>query len=173
MTKSTETKDGFFLLNGQPTRFKTDAFACACCGLVNMDERVIQALVNTEKIIRFELSINCGGRCPINNAKVGGGAKSSHIILPEKPSLAVDFELKDKDNKTIFYGALLGGFTRIGIYLSKHLAPNGKKQSYFHADVAVNPLYWYHDNNGYHYYTNPDVCLHDYNKNVLQKKEGV
>ena len=172
MIKSAEIKDGVFLLDGEPTRFKTDAFACSCCGRVDVDERVIRALVNTEKVLQFELIINCSCRCVVHNAKVGGGAKSSHIILPEKPSFAIDFERKDKSNKTIFYGALLGGFRRVGVYLSKHRAPDGSKQSYFHADVAVNPLYWYHDGNGYHYHTNADLCLHDYNKNVILKKEG-
>ena len=167
-----QKQNGLFLLDGQPTRFTTKDLLCKCCGEGLVDERVLRAIRDTETCLGYEVDLNGCARCEIYNKSIGGTIVSSHLFEVMKPSIAIDFEKKDKPYTEIWENAVCN-FQRVGVYVSKYPDKDGNPQAYFHGDIKPKRLFWYKDARGYHYYNNPTFCINDFTEKVMKKsKEG-
>ncbi|MBE0583785.1 MAG: serine/threonine protein kinase [Desulfofustis sp.] len=61
--------------------FERHEFACKCgCGQDTVDAELINVLQWLRDVVRREVKISSGNRCPVYNRKVGGAARSKHKI---------------------------------------------------------------------------------------------
>ena len=59
--------------------FKTDEFACQCCGVSEMDVDFVKELQKLRDEYDAPMRINSGFRCADHNKNVGGSDSSSHL----------------------------------------------------------------------------------------------
>ena len=52
---------------------------CPCCHRADIDDRLIKALIQLDRITLSGFRINSGFRCPKHNAAVGGAPNSDHL----------------------------------------------------------------------------------------------
>lgn len=94
-----------------PYSFKREEVACRCCGELVEDEDALQALDRLHDMLP-RIKINCGYRCPIHNAKVGGAPLSQH-----KLGKAFDLSLRGPySREEVVAAAQAAGFKGFGHY---------------------------------------------------------
>jgi len=90
--------------------FIPDEFVCKCDGLCPHADVIDHALVAGLQELRFKvgmpLVVNCGTRCPLHNADVGGELASRHLEV-DGTSYAADIDIPD--GMTTAYLAELAG----------------------------------------------------------------
>ena len=59
--------------------FRTDEFACPCCGMSEMDHDFVGELQYLREEFGSPMKITSGFRCKKHNKKVGGSENSSHL----------------------------------------------------------------------------------------------
>ena len=62
------------------THFKSEEFACHCCGVSKATPELITLLETIRQYANAPLVINCGYRCAKHNATVGGVNHSQHLL---------------------------------------------------------------------------------------------
>ena len=59
--------------------FKTDEFACECCGKSEMDIDFVKTLQNLREEYGVPMRVNSGFRCKKHNKSIGSSDSSSHL----------------------------------------------------------------------------------------------
>jgi len=91
--------------------FKKSEFECKCgCGLYNMNDQMIGALVMARKNSAVPFVITSGSRCEKHNAHVGGKKASSHLT-----GYAADISCPDSATRMALLRALIRFFPRIEV----------------------------------------------------------
>lgn len=109
--------------------FRSEEFACKCCGKCEMDQRLIDVLQLIRDILNKPIYINSGYRCDKHNKEVGGSSNSQHT-----KGKAADIRIKDMSVKQIYdMVKCFPTITGIGIYPEQH---------FIHVDVRENPTTW-------------------------------
>jgi len=91
--------------------FGRDEVACKCCGGLVEEPRALEALDRLRDKLPG-IRINCGYRCPVHNARVGGAPLSQH-------KLGSAFDLSTRGQyyrQTAVAAAKSAGFTGFGLY---------------------------------------------------------
>ena len=109
--------------------FRSEEFACKCCGRCEMDQRLIDVLQLIRDILNKPIYINSGYRCDKHNKEVGGSANSQHV-----KGKAADIRIKDMSVKQMYEMVkCFPTITGIGIYPEQH---------FIHVDVREKPARW-------------------------------
>lgn len=58
--------------------FSKAELACRCCGELQIDQKLIDALEQLRSLVGIEILIHDGYRCPAHNQEVGGVTDSEH-----------------------------------------------------------------------------------------------
>lgn len=91
--------------------FKTEEFACPCCGQNKMEPDFCNKLDNARGYAGVAFCLNSGYRCQKHNHNVGSKKTSSH-----PKGCAGDIAARtSKKRYKIIMGLLAAGFNRIGI----------------------------------------------------------
>lgn len=91
--------------------FTREEVACKCCGELVEESRALEALNRLRNQLPG-VGINCGYRCPVHNARVGGAPLSQH-----KLGSAFDLSTRGKYSRSdIINAAKASGFTGFGLY---------------------------------------------------------
>jgi len=92
--------------------FTTEEFECPCCKQNHIKPELVDKLDMARSLAGVPFHVNSGWRCPAHNLQVGGSLTSSHL-----KGLAADIQaLTDFYRFRVVMGAVLAGFTRIGVY---------------------------------------------------------
>lgn len=92
--------------------FYRDEFACPCCGVADIDPRLVLKLQELRSTIGRSLVITSGYRCQEHNDKIPHSSKiSSHIR-----GLAVDIACANSPDRYELVALCLKSFKRVGIY---------------------------------------------------------
>lgn len=143
------SKGGFWLLsNGLQSSFKIKEhyFSCSCCGMGEIDVRLIDKLERLRINAKSNFIITNATRCPIHNKKIGGSATSLHLPITTACDLQ---DINTPIDKLFFHAVLL--FNGVGLYQGKHGA-------YLHVDLRETKCYWYKAKN-YNYFTDAKKCF--------------
>jgi len=93
-------------------------YKCKCgCGLINIDERVIEIDNKVIEKVGFKPDINSACRCTKHNSdpKVGGSSTSSHLADDDRTCQAIDYSTPSSWRRGIITIALVElGIKRIG-----------------------------------------------------------
>lgn len=147
--KLASSKGGIWLLsNGLQSYFtlKEHNVSCPCCGMGELDERLIDKLQQLSIAARSRFVITSATRCPDYNKKIGGSNKSLHLPI----TLAADIQdINTPIDKLFFHAAYI--FNRVGLY-------KGKWGAYLHVDLAPKKAYWYKGDK-YNYFTSAKECF--------------
>jgi len=84
--------------------------SCRCCGEYYHDPVSMDFLQRTRTLLGQPAKVNCGHRCKIHNARVGGAPLSEH------KKMAFDLSLRGQDRQRVFECAREAGFTTFGFY---------------------------------------------------------
>jgi zinc D-Ala-D-Ala carboxypeptidase len=105
--------------------FTPREIACRCCGEIIVDTDAMDKLQATRTHLGSGMTVNCGYRCPIHNARVGGAPLSEH-----KKGGAFDIRLTVP--KIELYGsASIAGFTGYGLKYNSFLhMDNGRRRTW-------------------------------------------
>lgn len=99
--------------------FNRAEFACGDgCGVNVVSPRLIERLERLRLFLMRSVTVRSGARCPAHNAKEGGKADSAHLATPDgqESCEAADIAAEtSRDRWEIVQGAIVSGFTRIGI----------------------------------------------------------
>ena len=98
------------------TNFTRDEFACPCCGVNLIEDRVIVALQAVRERIKFPMMVNSGYRCEKHNATLPDSAPDSYHVK----GLAVDIQVTPYLLHKILEVAPLF-FYGIGLYHDKNI----------------------------------------------------
>ncbi len=98
--------------------FSPKELACRHCGEAYIDRVSIDMLQRAREAYGAPLRINCGHRCAIHNAQVGGAPKSQHKLI------AFDVSIRSADRWAILKALERAGFTTFGFY-----------QTFIHTDI--------------------------------------
>jgi uncharacterized protein YcbK (DUF882 family) len=61
--------------------FSRHEFACKCgCGFDTVDAELVMVVQGVRDYFGAAVTINCGCRCPMHNAEVGGADHSQHML---------------------------------------------------------------------------------------------
>jgi len=106
--------------------FKTDEFACPCCGANEMDINFVKTLQLLRDEYGAPMRVNSGFRCEKQNKKVGGSDSSSHLW-----GMASDISVTDSILRyRMIQCAQKIGMVRIGIRRAFiHFDTDSKKSS--------------------------------------------
>ena len=92
--------------------FYRDEFACPCCGVADIDPRLVLKLQELRLAIGRSLVITSGYRCQEHNDKIPHSSKnSSHI-----KGLAVDIACANSPDRFALVALCMRAFRRVGIY---------------------------------------------------------
>lgn len=112
--------------------FSTKEMGCRCCGKVEINPRLLDALEELRRRIGRGIRVTSGYRCPKNNRRVGGKPKSQHRL-----GNAADLQVRGLTVTRLWANAAqirafqTGG---IGVY---------KRKRFVHVDVRPNgPARW-------------------------------
>lgn len=104
--------------------FKSEEFACKCCGVSRIDHMLVERLERMRLILDYPLIVTSGFRCVEHNKAVGGAQDSYHL-----DGKAVDLALHTStDRFALVQAAFAAGFERIGVY-----------KRWIHLDVGDTP----------------------------------
>lgn len=107
--------------------FNESEFQCKCCGVVKIDQVLVDKLEQVRVIYNKPMNILSGYRCPHHNAEVGGVDNSYHM-----KGMAADISCDTNTNRYFLLKAIMEvGFNRIGIY----------KQGFIHVDIGDYPTH--------------------------------
>ncbi len=106
-------------------------FICPCCDTLRITPGFYRHVALLERIrneLGFPVAVNSGYRCSAHNRKVGGAARSWHLVF------ATDVRPEDGDPARL--AELIGrakaaGFGGIGVY-----------GTFVHLDLRPEPLFW-------------------------------
>lgn len=107
--------------------FKSEEFACKCCGKCEVDPKLIEKLQLVRSIVGVPIYINSGYRCDKHNREVCGSSKSQHVS-----GKAADIRIHNMSVEQM-YNICKGFFNGVGIYPEQH---------FIHVDVRDNPTTW-------------------------------
>lgn len=92
--------------------FFKDEFACPCCGVADIDPRLVLKLQALRSALGRSLVINSGYRCQKHNDKIPHSSKnSSHI-----KGFAVDVACFNSPDRYELIALCVNLFSRIGVY---------------------------------------------------------
>jgi len=97
---------------GDLTRnFSKWEFQCPCCGLYNMDLRLVDILQHMRTFYGRRIDVSSGSRCEKHNAAVGGKPNSEHLV-----GRGVDIVCLDSNTRYLFIKlAMCYNVKRIGV----------------------------------------------------------
>ncbi len=115
--------------------FHGDEFACPCCGVVKIDEDLLEALEGIHDILDTPLHVLSGYRCEKHNKEVGGEKNSQHCL-----GKAADIRVTPEITLQFFYKTAneLQRFGGIGVYP----AGAGQLRGFLHLDVRSGLHRW-------------------------------
>ena len=125
-------KGGFFLLDGLQTSVSTKGFACKCCGVIDVEESLVRAIIKLETELGKKIYVTNSTRCVKHNAEVGGSKNSTHLPA----TTAIDFYCNDVPVEDVFMTAV-EIFNGVGVYWDG-------QHTFYHVDLRPNKLYWRH-----------------------------
>ena len=156
------SKGGIWLLSsGLQSSFKKEEhkFGCLCCGMDEIDVRLIDALEKYRKVAKSNFLVTNSCRCPAHNKEEGGSDTSLHLPI----TLAADIQdVKAAVDKLFFHAVTI--FNGVGLYM-------GKYGPYLHVDLREKKTYWY-KGKGYNYFTSPKECYDLYAKHFKITKKA-
>jgi uncharacterized protein YcbK (DUF882 family) len=77
----------------QARHFKAAELQCKCCGLLNVDDRLLIALDEFRDVVGRPVLVRSCVRCPKHNAEVGGAKDSEHLATPILKCRAADIKV--------------------------------------------------------------------------------
>lgn len=92
-------------------------YKCKCCGLLNMDERLVEIDNQVIEKVGFKPDIDSACRCTKHNSdpKVGGSDTSSHLADNGRICQAIDYSIPSSWRRAVITFALRDlGVKRIG-----------------------------------------------------------
>lgn len=110
--------------------FKFEEFTCPCCGLMDVDDRVLSYCQHIRETMKIPIFINSGFRCEKHNKEIDGNPNSLHLtgkavdISTARMSGEQKFELVEL-GQMIFSGGL------------------GIAQTFIHLDIGPSRLWVY------------------------------
>ena len=107
--------------------FKSEEFACKCCGKCEVDPKLIEKLQLVRSIVGVPIYINSGYRCDKHNREAGGSSKSQHVL-----GKAADIRIHNMSVEQM-YNICKGFFNGVGIYPDQH---------FLHVDVREKKSTW-------------------------------
>ena len=60
--------------------FSRHEFGCRCCGLADINQRLVNALQELRDLAGLPVRISSGYRCPEHNRAIGGAPRSQHLL---------------------------------------------------------------------------------------------
>ncbi len=110
--------------------FKKKEFSCACCGLDNIEQELVEKLQELRMEYGSPMNITSGVRCRSHNRAIGGAENSSHLF-----SVAADVAMDDAILRHRFIRtALAMDWKRVGI-----------AKTFVHLDIdtrKTSPVIW-------------------------------
>lgn len=111
--------------------FHRNEFACAHCGEVRVDPKLIKALQELRNRVKRPIIITSGYRCPPHNQSVGGTHKSRHLT-----GQAADIYARGLTVRQLYHHALkIPAFRDGGLGLDE-------ARAYLHVDLRPTPYHW-------------------------------
>lgn len=91
--------------------FKREEFQCPCCGLNNIDQRLVNLLQKAREMFGRPMVVTSGTRCVSHNQKVGGTPTSDHLL-----GFAADIDCENSiHRRELVLAALAVGIPTLGI----------------------------------------------------------
>ena len=110
--------------------FSPQELSCRCCGEFEPLYDHINMLQKARVFAGVPFRINCGHRCFLHNARVGGAPMSEH------KKLAFDIDVSRVNRHTVLYACKKAGFTGFGYYQTFLHVDRGRKRFWYGDKLA-------------------------------------
>jgi uncharacterized protein YcbK (DUF882 family) len=107
--------------------FRSEEFACPCCGWADIDPRLVAGLQKLREALGKPIRINSGCRCARHNKRIGGAPKSQHA-----QGRAADISVAGMGARDL-YAAARGLFSGYGV---------DDERAFLHVDTRDKPARW-------------------------------